>query len=204
MRWTTAFALLLVLVLACGQDNPSEDDVIPADSAGVALEPGGGTGGASGAAEDAVETVFDESSTTATTPEATGAPSPPQGYAVESRPAQNGALAVIEYVSPRTTTEVAEFYDRQVQSARRVHLDVAGDDIVVYGLGANTTIGPATRIQDVERLLDQRTESMVVVAPYRMQADDPLIRDLRDAGQPAQADDLLDTRTKVTVVYAIQ
>ncbi len=81
---------------------------------------------------------------------------------------------------------------------------MAGDDIVVYGMGANSTIGPATRIQDLERLLTERSEPMVVVAPHQLQADDPLIGDLRSVGQQAQADALIGTKTKVTVVYAIQ
>ncbi|HUF90297.1 MAG TPA: hypothetical protein VMR66_09985 [Gemmatimonadota bacterium] len=200
MRRSIALALILALAAACGRDEPAEDEIAPGDTVGMALEPGGA---ASGGAEE-TPTTTDAPATTASSPEATGAPSPPEGYAIESRPAQGGALAVIEYVSPRTTAEVSEFYDRQMQSARRVVIDVAGDDIVVYGLGANTTIGPATRIQDVERLLDQRTESMVVVAPHRMQSSDPLIRDLRDAGQQAQADALGQTRSKITVVYAVQ
>lgn len=200
MRRSIALALILALAAACGQDEPADDEIAPGDTVGMALEPGGA---ASGDAEE-TPTTTEAPATTASSPEATGAPSPPEGYAIESRPAQGGALAVIEYVSPRTTAEVSEFYDRQMQSARRVVLDVAGDDIVVYGLGANTTIGPATRIQDVERLLDQRTESIVVVAPHRMQSSDPLIRDLRDAGQQAQADALGQTRSKITVVYAVQ
>ena len=200
MRRSIALALILALAAACGQDEPAEDEIAPGDTVGMALEPGGA---ASGDAEE-TPTTTEAPATTASSPEATGAPSPPEGYAIESRPAQGGALAVIEYVSPRTTAEVSEFYDRQMQSARRVVIDVAGDDIVVYGLGAHTTIGPATRIQDVERLLDQRTESMVVVAPHRMQSSDPLIGDLRDAGQQAQADALGQTRSKITVVYAVQ
>lgn len=201
MRRSIALALILALAAACGQDEPAEDEITPGDTVGMALEPGGA---ASGGDAEETPTTTEDPATTASTPEGTGAPSPPEGYAIESRPAQGGALAVIEYVSPRTTAEVSEFYDRQMQSARRVVLDVAGDDIVVYGLGANTTIGPATRIQDVERLLDQRTESMVVVAPHRMQSSDPLIGDLRDAGQQAQADALGQTRSKITVVYAVQ
>jgi hypothetical protein len=200
MRWIPIVALLLFLAPACERDTAEVTDQ-PADT--TALVPGGATeGGAAGTEE--VATTTTGTSTTATTPEATGAPSPPEGYAVESRPAAAEALATIEYVSPRTVEEVAEFYDRQVQTNRRIQLDVAGDDIVVYGLGAGTAIGPATRIQDVEQLLDERTEPMVVVAPYRMQDDDPLIRDLRDMGQHAQADALIGTRTKVTVVYSVQ
>jgi len=204
MRRSIALALILAFAAACGQDEPAEDEIAPGDTVGMALEPGGASGDGSGGDAEETATTTEGSATTASSPEATGAPSPPGGYAVESRPAQGGALAVIEYVSPRTTVEVSEFYDRQMQTARRVVIDVAGDDIVVYGLGANTTVGPATRIQDVERLLDQRTESMVVVAPHRMQSDDPLVRDLRDAGQQAQADALGQTRSKITVVYAVQ
>jgi hypothetical protein len=200
MRWIPIVALVLFLAPACGRDDAEVTDQPPADT--TALVPGGATEGDAGT--DAVPTTTTGTSTTATTAEATGAPSPPEGYAVESRPAAAEALATIEYVSPRTVEEVAEFYDRQVQTNRRIQLDVAGDDIVVYGLGAGTAIGPATRIQDVERLLDERTEPMVVVAPYRMQGDDPLVQDLRDIGQHAQADALIETRTKVTVVYTVQ
>jgi hypothetical protein len=200
MRWIPIVALVLFLAPACERESSEVADQ-PADT--TALVPGGATeGGAAGTEE--VATTTTGTSTTATTAEATGAPSPPAGYAVESRPAAAEALATIEYVSPRTVDEVAEFYDRQVQTNQRIQLDVAGDDIVVYGLGAGTAIGPATTIQDVERLLDERTEPMVVVAPYRMQDDDPLIRDLRDIGQHAQADALIGTRTKVTVVYSVQ
>jgi hypothetical protein len=200
MRWIPIVALVLFLAPACGRERSEVTDQ-PADT--TALVPGGATdGGAAGTEEIATTTTG--TSTTATTAEATGAPSPPEGYAVESRPAAAEALATIEYVSPRTVDEVAEFYDRQVQTNRRIQLDVAGDDIVVYGLGSGTAIGPATRIQDIERLLDERTEPMVVVAPYRMRDDDPLIRDLRNIGQHAQADALIGTRTKVTVVYSVQ
>ena len=201
MRWIPIVALVLFLAPACGRDEAEVTDQPPADTTG--LVPGGATGGGA-AGTDEVPTTTTGTSTTATTAEATGAPSPPEGYAIESRPAAAEALATIEYVSPRTVDEVAEFYDRQVQTNRRVQLDMAGDDIVVYGLGAGTTIGPATRIQDVERLLNERTEPMVVVSPYQMQDDDPLIRDLRGMGQHAQADALIGTRTKVTVVYSVQ
>ena len=181
MRWIPMLALILVLTPACGRET-TEDADQSADT--DALQPGGGVAGN----EDAVTTTTTGTQTTATTPEATGAPSPPDGYAVESRPAESGLLATIEYLSPRTVQEVADFYDRQVQTNRRVQLDVAGDDIVVYGMGANSTIGPATRIQDLERLLTERSEPMVVVAPHQLQADDPLIGDLRSVGQQAQAD----------------
>lgn len=198
MRWIPILTLVL-LTFACG-GNDSTDDAAPADT--TALEPGGATGGGLADAEPATTTGGE--ATTATTVEATGAPSPPEGYAVESQPAGGGQLATIEYVSPRSVTDVSAFYDGQLPSDHRVRLDVAGDDIVVYGLGSGSTIGPATRIQDVERLLDQRSEPMVVVAPHRLQASDPLIGDLREIGQQAQADALLGTQSKVTVVYAVQ
>ncbi|HET9332021.1 MAG TPA: hypothetical protein VFQ21_00400 [Gemmatimonadota bacterium] len=198
MRWIPILALVL-LASACGGDESTDDDVPPADT--TALAPGGGTGGGTDA-EPA--TTTGGAPTTAATVEATGAPSPPEGYAVESQPAGDGRLATIEYVSPRSVTDVSAFYDGQLASDHRVRLDVAGDDIVVYGLGSGSTIGPATRIQDVERLLDQRSEPMVVVAPHRLQASDPLIGDLREIGQQAQADALLGTQSKVTVVYAVQ
>lgn len=193
MRWIPILTLVL-LASACGRGDTDDADS-PADS--TALEPGGGVAG-----EPA--TTTSGAATTATSVEGTGAPSPPEGYAVESEPAADGQLASIEYVSPRPVTDVATFYDRQLPTDHRVQLDVAGDDIVVYGLGSGSTIGPATRIQDVERLLDQRSEPMVVVAPHRLQASDPLIGDLREIGQQAQADALLGTQSKVTVVYAVQ
>ncbi|HYO46192.1 MAG TPA: hypothetical protein VEY33_05835 [Gemmatimonadota bacterium] len=192
MRWIPILALILVLAPACERETSTEEDA-------TALEPGGGVAGAGDAS-----TTTTGGATTATTAEATGAPSPPEGYAVDSKPAADGVLAAIEYLSPRTVQEVAEFYDRQIQTNRRVQLNVAGDDIVAYGMGGSSTIGPATRIQDVERLLDERSEAMVVVAPHRMQADDPLIGDLRGVGQQAQADALIGTRSKITVVYAVQ
>lgn len=195
MRWTPILALILVLTLAC--ERETSEDASQSDT--TALEPGGGVPGTG----DAATTTTGGGATTATTAEATGAPSPPAGYAVDSKPASGSAMATIEYVSPRTVAEVAEFYDGQIQTNRRVQLDVAGDDIVVYGMGARSTIGPATRIQDVERLLDERSEAMVVVAPHRMQADDPLIGDLRGVGQQTQADALIETRSKVTVVYTV-
>ncbi|HEY7472148.1 MAG TPA: hypothetical protein VIE68_07370 [Gemmatimonadota bacterium] len=195
MKWIPILILVLVLVPGCRSESETDQS---ADT--TAMSPGGGTGGG----EETGATTTGGTSTVATTAEATGAPSPPEGYAMESRPAANGTLATIEYVSPRTVIEVAEFYDRQISTDRRVELDVAGDDVVAYGLGPSSTIGPATTIQDVERLLDQRTEPMVVVSPFTMQANDPLIDDLRDVGQQAQADALLNTRTKITVVYAVQ
>ena len=198
MRWIPILALILVLVPACRNDADDTDDA--ADT--TAMTPGGATGGPGGA-EGTATTTTEGTATTATTAEATGAPSPPEGYAVESRPAANGALATIEYVSPRTVMEVAEFYDGQLSTSRRVELDVAGDNVVAYGLGPSSTIGPATSIQDVERLLDQRTEPMVVVSPHTMQASDPLIGDLRGVGQQTQADALLNTRSKITVIYAV-
>ena len=193
MRWLSILALTLLLAAACGRENAE-------DSTDTELTPGGGVAGD----EDAVTTTTDAPATTATTAEATGAPSPPDGYAVESRPAAEGTLAAIEYVSPRTVDEVAAFYDGQVPTDRRIQLDVAGDDVYAYGMGAGSTIGAATTIQDVDRLLDERSEPMLVISPYQMQDDDPLIRDLVDMGQQAQADALKNTRSKVTVVYAIQ
>lgn len=194
MRWIPILALTLLLAPACEREQ-SEDA-----SADTELAPGGGVPGS----EDAVTTTTDAPATTATTVEATGAPSPPEGYAVESRPAAEGTLAVIEYVSPRTVDEVAAFYDGQVSTDRRVRLDVAGDDVYAYGMGEGSTIGAGTTIQDVERLLEERSEPMLVISPHQMQDNDPLIRDLVDMGQQAQADALKNTRSKVMVVYRIQ
>ena len=194
MRWIPILALTLLLAPACERE-PSDDT-----AADTELAPGGGAPGS----EDAVVTTTDAPATTATTVEATGAPSPPEGYAVESRPAAEGMLAAIEYVSPQTVDEVAVFYDGQVSTDRRVRLDVAGDDVYAYGMGEGSTIGAGTTIQDVDRLLEERSEPMLVISPYQMQDDDPLIRDLRDMGQTVQADALKNTRSKVTVVYVIQ
>lgn len=197
MRWIPILGLTL-LTIACGGDDAT-DDAAPADTSETAMTPGGASGDPAG--DDATTTTGGEA-TTATTAEATGAPSPPEGYAVESQPAAGATLATIEYVSPRSVTEVAQFYDARIPTQRKVALDVAGDDIVVYGLAGSSTIGPATRIQDVERLLDERSEPMVVVAPHRLPANDPLIGDLREIGQSVQADALLQTQSKITVVYA--
>jgi hypothetical protein len=194
MRWIPILALTLLLAPACERES-SEDA-----SADTELAPGGGVPGS----EDATTTTTDAPATTATTVEATGAPSPPEGYAVESRPAADGMLAAIEYVSPRTVDEVATFYDGQVSTDRRVRLDVAGDDVFAYGMGESSSVGAGTTIQDVERLLDERSEPMIVISPYTMQDDDPLIRDLVDMGQQSQADELKNTRSKVTVVYRVQ
>jgi hypothetical protein len=188
--------LVLTFLLACGGETSENGD--SADT--TALTPGGGVAGA----EDAAVTTTDAPATTATSVEATGAPSPPEGYAVDSRPAADGMLAAIEYVSPRTVDEVAAFYDGQVSTDRRVQLDVAGDDVYAYGSGEGSTIGAGTTIQDVERLLDERTEPMIVIQPHQMQDDDPLIRDLVGMGQQTQADALKNTRSKVTVVYRVQ
>ena len=194
MRWIPILVLTLLLAPACERE-PSDDT-----AADTELAPGGGVAGS----EDAVVTTTDAPATTATTVEATGAPSPPEGYAVESRPAAEGVLAAIEYVSPRSVDEVAAFYDGQVSTDRRVQLDVAGDDVYAYGSGEGSTIGAGSTIQDVERLLEERSEPMIVISPFQMQDDDPLIRDLRDMGQTVQADALKNTRSKVTVVYVIQ
>ena len=199
MKWIPILALILVLVPACRNDAEDTDDA--ADT--TAMTPGGATGGPGGAGETATTTT-EGTATTATTAEATGAPSPPEGYAVESRPSANGALATIEYVSPRTVTEVAEFYDSQLYTSRRVELDVAGDNVVAYGLGPSSTIGPATSDpgRGATARPAQRADGRRVAA--HMQASDPLIEDLRGVGQQTQADALMNTRSKITVVYAVQ
>lgn len=199
--------LAIVLLAACERERPADDAAGTADTSGAALTPGGAAAGGGAGEADAVPgeaTTTGEEATTAASPEATGAPSPPGGYALDSRPAADGMLARIEYASPKTVSEVAEFYDSQIQARRRVELDVAGDDMLVYGLSSSTTVGPTTTAMDIERLLDQRSEPMVVVSPWTMQRDDPLIGELRDIGQGAQADALLDTRSKVTVIYAVR
>lgn len=199
MRWIVLFCLAAVAA-GCQREAP-EGAGAPGDT--TAATPGGGTGaGRDGPASET--TTMEGPSTTATTVEATGAPSPPGGYAVESRPAGDGQLAVIEYASPKTVREVGEFYDSQIRSARRVELETAGDNLFVYGLSTRTTIGASTTPMDVERLLGERSEPMVVVGPWKMQRNDPLIRDLRDAGLNADADALLNTKSKVTVIYAVR
>lgn len=206
-RGTIPCCALLVVALACG--NGEEPD--PQDTATVedttAMTPGGaeagGTAAETGATEEEATTMGGET-TTATTTSATGAPAPPGGYAVESRPAEDGRLARIEYASPRTVDEVAAFYDGQIEAPQKVEVDVAGDDITAFALSSGTTLSAATTIQDIERLLDQRSEPIVVVSPWQIQRDDPLIRDLRDAGLEDQADQLMNTKSKITVVYAVR
>lgn len=192
-------AIVLAAALACGGEEAADADA-PADTTVTAEAPGGA---ADPAATDA-QTTTEGEATTATTASATGAPAPPGGYAVESRPAEGGQLARIEYASPSTVAEAAAFYDGQIQASRRVEVDIAGDNLVAYGLSANTTLGPATTAQDIERLLGQRTESMVVISPWQVDRDDPLLRDLRDAGLADQADQLMNTKSKVTVIYAVR
>lgn len=43
-----------------------------------------------------------------------------------------------------------------------------------------------------------------MISSWRMQRNDPLIRDLRSAGLQDQADQLLNTSSKITVVYAVR
>lgn len=193
------FALVLISLACSGGDGDADDTDVAGDTTAAGQTPGGGDGVAAGGA-----TTFAGGATTASSAEATGAPSPPGGYALDSRPAGGGQLARIEYASPLTVNEVAAFYDGQIQSARRVELDLAGDNLVAYGLSENTTLTAASTESDVNRLLDQRTEPIVIVSPWTMQRNDPLIGDLREAGQAAQADALLNTRSKITVVYAVQ
>ncbi|MDX1660194.1 MAG: hypothetical protein R3326_00265 [Gemmatimonadota bacterium] len=207
-RGTIACCALLVFALACGGEEPAEDAAPVEDT--TAMTPGGAEETASGTAAESPDAGEEEATTTggeattATSTTATGAPAPPGGYAVESRPAEGGKLARIEYASPRTVAEVAEFYDGRIETPRKVEVDVAGDDLVAYALSSGTTLEPSTTAQDVERLIDQRTEPIVVVSPWQIQRDDPLIRDLRDAGLGEQADQLLNTKSKVTVVYAVR
>ena len=206
MRAVSLAMLAAVLVIASCRDRAEEPETAPpaADTTAAGTTAGATPGGGASAAEPAETTIGGEGATTATSAEETGAPQPPGGYAVESRPAAGGQLASIEYASPRTVREAAEFYDTQMQAARRVELDVAGDNVVVYGLSPNTSIDAATTIQDVERLLRERSEPLLVIAPWTMGRNDELVRALRDIGQATQADALLMTRSKVTVVYAVR
>ena len=197
---TLTLFLVALLVAACGDREDVEEAPAAADTSDVAL---GAPDGAA-AAEEAAATTIGGAPTAASTAEAIGAPEPPGGYAVDSRPANGAQLAKIEYASPKTVQEAAEFYDTQMSAARRVQLDVAGDDIVVYGLSPQTTVGAGTTWTDLQRLLDQRSEPILVISPWTMQRNDPLIADLRGIGQTAQADALLMTRSKVTVIYAVR
>jgi len=197
---TLTLFLVALLVAACGDREDVEEAPAAADTSDVAL----GTPGGAAAAEEAAATTIGGAPTAASTAEAIGAPEPPGGYAVDSRPANGAQLAKIEYASPKTVQEAAEFYDTQMSAARRVQLDVAGDDIVVYGLSPQTTVGAGTTWTDLQRLLDQRSEPILVISPWTMQRNDPLIADLRGIGQTAQADALLMTRSKVTVIYAVR
>lgn len=209
-RGTIPVCALLVAALACGGgEEPGARDAAP-DEDTTAMTPGGtaeattAEAGEAEPAEEDEETTLGGEPTTAATTTATGAPAPPGGYAVESRPAEGGRLARVEYASPRTVAEIAAFYDSQVQAARKVEVDIAGDNLVAYALSPGTTLTAATTAQDIERLLDQRSEPVVVVSPWQVQRNDPLIRDLRDAGLEDQADQLLNTKSKITVIYAVR
>lgn len=203
-RWWMPCTVALALVVACGGgEEPGPGDAAPVDDT-VAMTPGGGGSDATTEEPVEAETTMGGEATTASSAEATGAPSPPGGYAVESDPAEDGRLARIEYASPRTVSEVATFYDGRIQTPRKVTVDLAGDDLVAYALSSATTLQAGSTVQDVERLLDQRSEPIVVVSPWKLNRDDPLIRDLQDAGLDGQADQLLNTKSKVTVIYAVR
>lgn len=193
MRSLTLLLFVLLAPVACGDREP--DDASDDATASGDQVPGGAAG-ESATSEPGRGSV-------ASTAEAIGAPEPPGGYAVDSRPTDGAKLAKIEYASPNTVVETAEFYDTQMDAPRRVQLEVAGDDIIVYGLSPGSTVSAATTYTDLVRLLDERTEPIVVISPWTMQRNDPLIADLRGIGQAAQADALLNTKSKVTVVYAI-
>lgn len=198
-----SFSIPLTMVLmlafaACGGDDAA-DEAAPADTTAAEGAPGGAAAGT-----ETATTTIGGPATAATTAEEIGAPEPPDGYPVDSRPADAAKLAKIEYASPGTVTETAQFYDSQMQAARRVELEVAGDNIVVYALSPQTTITNATSYTDVQRLLEERTEPIVVISPWTMQRNDPLIDDVRKAGFTAQADKLMLTKSKVTVVYAVR
>jgi hypothetical protein len=195
MRFPTLAVLVALTLVACGGGDGT-DEGAPADT--TAGAPGGAAG------TETATTTTGGPATVATSSEAIGAPEPPQGYAVDSRPADGAMLAKIEYASPGTVAETAQFYDSQMQAARRVELEVGGDNIIVYALSPGTAITTATSYTDVERLMNERTEPMVVVSPWTMQRNDPLIGDLRSAGLTAEADRLLETKSKVTVIYAVQ
>jgi len=194
----TLTTFLVLAVLACGGDEAA-DEAAPADTTAADATPGGAAAGT-----ETATTTIGGPATAATTGEAIGAPEPPDGYAVDSRPADAGMLARIEYASPGTVAETAQFYDSQMQAARRVELEVAGDNIVVYAMSPQTTITTATGYTDVQRLLEARSEPMVVISPWTMQRNDPLIGDLRNAGLTAEADNLMLTKSKVTVIYAVR
>lgn len=128
------------------------------------------------------------------------APTPPGGYAIETWSSAGGRLAKIEYLSPKSVEEVTGFYDRQFRFPQRVELTADGETMVAYGLTSTTTVSPSSTVRDVQGLLEQRTEAILVVRSWRVEPDDPLVEDLRDAGEDAQADALLDTKSKVIVI----
>jgi hypothetical protein len=197
----------LPLAGACGDREPVPEqappaaDTFPAERTASAPGDAGEAPGAAAPTGSAVDRSPSQAIDADSIAGRGDAPQPPGGYAVLSRPASSEQLARVDYATPRSVAQAAEFYDTQVRAARRVELDLAGDNVIVYGLSPSTSVSAATTIHDVERLLEERDEPILVIAPWTIARRDPLVRDLRAIGQNAQADALLATRSKVTVVY---
>jgi len=212
---TALFALAAGVACDAGDVNPDERDVAPparSDSPPPAesetdVEPDPATAPDTTTVPDtqALEpdsiTPTEAESIRAALPAPSGtAPTPPGGYAIETWTSEGGRLAKIEYVSPKSVEEVTGFYDRQFRFPQRVELAADGETMVAYGLTSTTTVSPSSTVRDVEGMLEQRTEAILVVRSWRVEPDDPLVEDLRDAGQHAQADALLETKSKVIVI----
>jgi len=216
---TALIALATGVACDAGDVNPDERDVSPparSDSPPAAPAPRGPDTGIdpdTAAVRDTTPvpdtlpveldsiTAAEAESIRAALPAPSGtAPTPPGGYAIETWTSEGGRLAKIEYVSPKSVEEVAGFYDRQFRFPQRVELAADGETMVAYGLTSTTTVSPSSTVRDIEGLLEQRTEAILVVRSWRMAPDDPLVEDLRDAGQDTQADALLETNSKVIVI----
>jgi len=214
---TALIALAAGIGCEGGGGNPDERDIasparsgsLPAAPAPTEIEvdpdtvtvPDTTTGPDTPPAEPDSITAAEAESIRAALPAPSGtAPTPPGGYAIETWASERGRLAKIEYITTKSADEVAAFYDRQFRFPQRVELASDGETIVAYGLTPTTTVSSSSAIEDVEGLLEQRTEAILVVRSWRVNPDDPLVEDLRDAGEDAQADALLETKSKVIVV----
>lgn len=216
MSWSTwTGTLVLAALLACrGGDAPPEEMNRPLDEAIGAGASADSTEPTVTVTQIAAETDTEAGSQEGMAPEDTlggEAPrqafdedvaSPPGAYVVESHAGESGKLPMIEYATPRTVQAIAEFYDGQLAGVTRVELEVADQTLIAYGLGRSTSLGETTTFSDLQRLLETRTERIAVVSPWTMSPDDPLIRDLVSEDLEAEAEALLQTRSKVTIVYA--
>lgn len=199
-----ALAVALLGAVACGEPDGGEVPApgAPGEAPTRVEEPAAEAPAVdTAAASDTAGTAAD---TAAAAPGSASAPAPPGGYALESRPAGAGRLARIVYASPRITPEVARFYDETIRASRRIEIDIAGDNVVAYALSPATALGPGTTEEEIAALLERRAEPIVVVEPWTPRPDDPLVMDLHDAGQHERAEELLDSRSRVTIVYAVR